>query len=282
VSITVAGNTVAGPYPVTVSANTAGAPAAKNQLLTLQVVDFAQGTPSPNPLAMTQNAVSQPVTFQLTPIAGFNAPVALSCAALANVSCSFSPNPVTVPASPATATLTVTTNGAAVANPTLTIQSSATVNGVALSHSQTLTLNISAGATTTDLSISSLISQPDPVEVKGPVAINATAHNTGTTAGSVNVSIYFSQPVKVINATLPGGCTLNTGIVTCAVGTLNAGSDAPYPTQIVPGPGRNAVITATVNSTSVNDSNPANNVATVTAHIRPKPLARRGLVPRVP
>jgi len=234
---------------------------------------------------MTQNAVSQPVTFQLAPVnnSGFNAPVTLSCAALANVSCSFSPNPAPVSGSPVTVTLTVTTNGAAVANPTLTIQSSATANGVALSHSQPLTLNISAGATNTDLSISSLISQPDPVEVKGPVAINVTAHNTVSNAGNVNVNIYFAQPVKVINATLPVGCTVNTGIVTCAVvGTLNAGSDAPYTIQIVPGPGRNLVITATVNSTSVNDSNPANNVATVTAHIRPKPLARRGLVPRVP
>ncbi|HTD24533.1 MAG TPA: plastocyanin/azurin family copper-binding protein [Terriglobales bacterium] len=282
VSITVAGNTAAGVYPLTVSANTAGAPAAKTQPLTLQVVDFTQGTPSPSPVAMTQNAVSQPVTFQLTPVAGFSAPVALSCAALANVSCSFSPNPAPVSGSPVTVTLTVTTNGAAVSSPTLTIQSAATVNGVALSHSQSLTLNISAGGTTTDLSISSLISQPDPVEAKGPIAINATAHNTGINAGSVNVSIYFSQPVKVINATLPGGCTVNTGIVTCAVGNLNAGNDAPYTIQIVPGPGRNLIITATVNSTSVNDSNPTNNVATVTAHIRPKPLARRGLVPRVP
>src|SRR5260370_14042695 len=283
VSITVAGNTLAGTYNnIMISANTAGAPAAKNQPLTLQVVDFAQGTPSPNPLAMTQNAVSQPVTFQLTPIAGFNAPVTLSCAALANVSCQFSPNPVTGPASPATATLTVTTNGAAVANPTLTLQSSATVNGVALSHSQPLTLNISAGATNTHLSISSLISQPDPVGVNGPPAISVTAHNTGTNAGNVNVNIYFAQPVKVINATLPGRCTVNTGIVTCAVGTLNAGIDAPYTIQIVPGPGRNLVITATVNSTSVNDSNPANNVATGPAHILPKPLDRPSLVPRVP
>src|SRR5262249_32427801 len=138
VSITVASNTPAAATAVTISANTAGAPSAKTQNLTLQVVDFAQGVPSPAPLPMLQSSVSQPVTFQLSPVnnSGFSGPVTLSCGALANVSCQFSPNPVTVSGSGATATVTVITNNAAVGNPTLNLQSSAVVNGVTLSHTQ--------------------------------------------------------------------------------------------------------------------------------------------------
>src|SRR5579859_4049145 len=64
VSITVAGNTPASATTVTISANVTGAPAPKSQNLTLQVVDFAQGLPSPSSVSMTQSSVSQPITFQ--------------------------------------------------------------------------------------------------------------------------------------------------------------------------------------------------------------------------
>ncbi|HTC95120.1 MAG TPA: plastocyanin/azurin family copper-binding protein [Terriglobales bacterium] len=286
VSITVPGNTAAGVSNATISANTAGAPAAKTQNITLQVVDFAQGLPSPASVPMTQSSVSQPVTFQLAPVnsSGFNAPVTLSCSGVANASCTFSPaSPVNISGSGITETVQVTTNNAAVSTPSLTIQSSATVNGVTLNRSQSLTLNISAGGTTTDLFISSVTSQPDPVEARGPVAITVTAHNTGANAGNVVVSLLFSQFVNVINATLPPACSVSNGTVTCTVGILNAGQDStPFIIQIVPGAGRNLVVTATVSSSSVNDSNINNNSQPVTVHIRFKPLARRGLVPRVP
>jgi len=233
---------------------------------------------------MLQSSVSQPVTFQLSPVnnSGFSGPVTLSCGALANVSCQFSPNPVTVSGSGATATVTVITNNAAVGNPTLNLQSSAVVNGVTLSHTQPLTLNIAAGGTTTDLSISSVTEQPDPAEAKGPVTINVTAHNTGSNADNVVVSLLFSQFVNVVNATLPPGCSVSNGVVTCAVGILNAGSDAPYSIQIIPGKAHNLTITATVGSSSVSDSDITNNTKPVIAHVRPKPLARRGLVPKMP
>ena len=289
VSVSVAGNTAAGSYPVTISANTAGAPAAKTQPLTLQVVDFTQGAPSPTSVSMTQSSVAPPVTFQLAPSnnSGFNTTVALSCSNITGVSCSWSPaSPVAVPGGPVTVTLTVVSNNAAVGNnQSLTIQSSATVNGVVLNHSQSLTLNIAAGGTSTDLSIGGLTLQPDPVEAKGPLSITVTAHNaqSGASAANVNVSVIFSQPVRVIAATLPGACSVNAGSVTCAVSTpFNTGQDAPFTIQVVPGVHRNLVITATVSSTSVNDSDMTNNVATATSHVRPKPLARRGLVPRIP
>ncbi len=287
VSISVAGSTAAGSYPVTISANTAGAPAAKTQPLTLQVVDFTQGAPSPTSVSMTQSSVSQPVTFQLTPIAGFNAQVTLSCSGVTNVSCSLSPaSPVAVSGGPVTVTLVVSTNNTAVGNnQSLTIQSSATVNGVVLNHSQSLTLNVAAGGTATDLSISSLTLQPDPVEARGPLSISVTAHNAQSGAGATgaNVNLLFSQSVKVINATLPAACTVNSGVVTCAISDpFNAGQDANFIIQVIPGFRRNLLITATVGSASVNDSNMTNNVATATAHVRPKPLARRGLVPRIP
>lgn len=285
VSITVLGGTAAGTYNVTLSAASTGA-TTKTQNLTLQVVDFTQGTPSPNPIAMTQSSVSQPVTFQLTPVAGFNASVALSCSGVTGASCSWSPaSPVTVAGSPATVTLVVATNNSNVGNnQTLTLQSSATVNGVVLNHSQSLTLNISAGGTTTDLSISSLTLQPDPVEAKGPLSISVTAHNalSGAATTGVNVNLLFSQPVKVINATLPAACTVNSGIVTCAVADpFNTGQDASFAIQVIPGLRRNLLITATVGSTAATDSDMSNNTKTATAHVRPKPFARRGLVPRM-
>jgi plastocyanin len=286
VSVTVAGATAAGSYNVTISAASTGS-VTKTQSLTLQVVDFNQAAPSPNPIPMTQSSVSQPVTFQLAPVnsSGFNAQVALSCSGITGASCSWSPStPVMVPGAPASVTLVVSTNGAAVGNnQTLTIQSSATVNGVVLSHSQALTVNIAAGGVTTDLSIGSLTVQPDPVEIKGPISINVTAHNTGNGATGVNVNLLFSQAVNVVNATLPAACTVNTGVVTCTVADpFNAGADAPFTVQIIPTRGRNLIITATVGSSSVTDSDMTNNTQPVTAHIRPKPLARRGLIPKMP
>jgi plastocyanin len=285
VSVTVPGGTAAGAYTVTVSAASTGS-VTKTQSLTLEVVDFAQGVPSPTSVSMTQSSVSQPVTFQLSPVnsSGFNAQVALSCSGVTGASCSWSPSsPVLVPGAPASVTLVVTTNGAAVGNgQTLTIQSSATVNGVALTHSQTLTLDIAAGVST-DLSIKSLTAQPDPAETKGPVSINVTAHNTGSDATGVNVNLLFSQTVKVISGTLPAGCTVNSGAVTCTIpDPFSAGADAPFTIQLGPPFGRNLTITATVGSSSVTDSNMSNNTMPVIAHIRPKPLARRGLKPKMP
>ncbi|HTC95451.1 MAG TPA: hypothetical protein VK699_18540 [Terriglobales bacterium] len=284
VSITVAANTAAGVYNgITVSANTAGAPAAKSQSFTLQVVDFSQGSPSPNPVAMTQSSVSQPIQFTLTPIAGFTGPITLSCSALAGVSCQWSPSsPVTIAGSAVTETLTVTTNSAAAGSPTLNIQSSAIVNGVTLSHSQPLTLNIVAG-TVTDLSIASLTSQPDPAEAGEPVTINVTAHNTVANANNVVVSLTFPQTLMIVSATLPAACSVNNGIVTCTVGALNAGQNStPFAVQVIPVAGRNLPVTATVGSSSVNDSNLSNNTQQVTMHIRFRPFARRGLVPKLP
>jgi plastocyanin/uncharacterized membrane protein len=285
VSVTVQGGTAAGAYPVTISAASSGS-ITKTQSVTLQVVDFSQAAPSPNPIPMTQSSVSQPVTFQLSPVnnSGFNAQVALSCSGVTGASCSWSPSsPVLVPGAPASVTLVVTTNGAAVGNgQTLTIQSSATVNGVALTHSQTLTLDIAAGVST-DLSIKSLTAQPDPAETKGPISINVTAHNTGSDANGVSVNLLFSQTVKVVSATLPAACAVNSGVVTCTIpDPFSAGADAPFTIQLAPPFGRNLTITATVGSSSVTDSNISNNTKPVIAHIRPKPLARRGLVPKMP
>jgi hypothetical protein len=105
----------------------------------------------------------------------------------------------------------------------------------------------------------------------------------GTGATGVDVTFLFSQAVNVVNATLPAGCAVNAGAVTCAIADpFNDGQDAPFTIQIVPGRVRNLGITATVGSSSVFDSNMANNTATATAHIRPKPLARRGLKPKMP
>ena len=143
------------------------------------------------------------------------------------------------------------------------------MNGVVLNRSQSLTLNIAAGGTSTDLSIGGLTLQPDPVEAKGPLSITVTAHNaqSGASAANVNVSVIFSQPVRVIAATLPGACSVNAGSVTCTVSTpFSTGQDAPFTIQVVPGVHRNLVITATVSSTSVNDSDMTNNVATATSH----------------
>jgi plastocyanin len=286
VSVTVQGGTAAGAYPVTISAASSGS-ITKTQAVTLQVVDFSQAAPSPNPIAMTQSSVSQPVTFQLSPVnsSGFNAQVALSCSGVTGASCSWSPSsPVLVPGSPVTVTLVVSTNNAAVGNgQTLTIQSSATVNGVVLNRSQALTLNIAAGGVTTDLSIKSLTTQADPVETKGPISINVTAHNTGIGATGVNVNLLFSQTVKVISATLPAACTVNAGAVTCTIpDPFNAGADAPFTIQLGPPFGRNLTITATVGSSSVTDSDMSNNTQAKIAHIRPKPLARKGLIPKMP
>ena len=84
-----------------------------DQSVTLSIVDFSLGTPSPNTLNIA-NGGSGSSTFNLTPLNGFNAPVTLACSGLpVGATCLFSPGSsvaVAVAAVPVTVTVVLANN----------------------------------------------------------------------------------------------------------------------------------------------------------------------------
>jgi hypothetical protein len=84
---------------------------------TLHVVDFALGTLSPASVTTNVPNSSLPVTIPITPSSNFADTITFSCTnAPANVSCSFSPNPVPSGTTSTTLAVTAATGATPVAN----------------------------------------------------------------------------------------------------------------------------------------------------------------------
>jgi hypothetical protein len=112
--------------------------------LTLHVVDFSLGTPSPSSVSVVPGNVSSPVSLLISALGAFSGSVTLSCSGLpSGATCHFQPSAVTpVIGTPATETLTVSTS---VSTPLGTSQ--ITINASSpggISKTQTLTLTVSS------------------------------------------------------------------------------------------------------------------------------------------
>jgi hypothetical protein len=121
--------------------------------VTLHVVDFALGAPSPASVSVGQGSTSGPVAFVVLDAGSFNGTVTLSCPASgmpAGVSCSFSPS-ASVSAPPATVTLTFT---AAASTPiaTTAITISANTQGAPAAKTQSVSLTVTAPVPTYSIS----------------------------------------------------------------------------------------------------------------------------------
>jgi len=135
--------TPVGQYTLVVSGNAVNAPAPKTQNVTLDIVDFSLGAPSPGSVSLLPGASAQ-VMAQVNGLGNFAGAVTLSCnAPAAGVSCSFSPSATVNPTSsaPVAVTITVATTTATPGGQ-YSVVIAATSPGAAAPKTQTLALAV--------------------------------------------------------------------------------------------------------------------------------------------
>lgn len=168
--------------------------------LTLNVVDFSLGAPSPDSVTVGPGKISQPIEFQVSASGPFNQIVNLSCAGLpSGASCNFAPSNSVAPTetSPVAISMTITTAPDASAGTfPITIQGSVT-NGP--TRSQTLSLTIIK-----DYSIA--IANPN---------LSAYENAEASYNGTLTTLNDYSSPVNLsCGAGAPSTCTVSPAAVT--------------------------------------------------------------------
>jgi len=280
---------------VTASGSSGGVVAAQSQSLTVNIPAPALflATPSPASLTMVNNSFSPPTNVQITPT-NLSGMVTLSCGSLpSGVTCHFLPSAtVNITGAPARFAVVFEASGATVpANlTTITIDANTTINGSPVSTSVGLTaLAINAPVTTTDVSLGvtaiNTVSSSGLINIGDPnLKITASVTNGGTNYGAAHWEVGFSNPVVLVPASaMNATCTqLLPTAITCSLGDVQNGSSS-YSFNVAPLFERSLVIQNLLTSATVGDSDLSNNTATPDAvQVRPRPLARRGLVPKTP
>jgi len=295
VAVSVPFNTpAAAPTTLTVTAtgNSGGASFAQNQSLTLNIPApaLSLGITAGTPVTMVDHSFSAPVTVQITPtnLAGI---VSLSCGNNpAGVTCRFSPSAAVNVAGRSTSFVVVfEANGAAQGNVNnITIQADITINGTPVSSSVGLgQLSITVPATTTNVSLSAAavnsLTNTTLINVGDPnLRITASVSNSGSTYTAAVWEVTFSSPVNLVAASNPNCSQVVPTVVSCNIGDVAGGVHA-YSFKVAPTFARTLVIDNVVTSPSVGDSDLTDNTATAPAvQIRPRPFARKGLVPKTP
>jgi hypothetical protein len=297
VVVSVPFNTPAASPAVTVTAtgSSGGVLFAENQPLTVNIPApaLSLGTPSLTTFTMVNNSFSPPISVLLTPtnLAGA---VTLSCGNLpSGVTCHFFPSTtIHVNGGPAQFIAIIEANGATTPSTltNLTIDAHATINGSAVSSSVGLTeVDINAAGTTTDVALgvtavnsvtnSALMNVGDP-----NLKITASVSNGGNTYSAAVWEIGFSNPVVLVPASaMNATCTQpQPTAISCSLGDVANGSFS-YSFNVTPLFERSVEVRNFVTSPTVGDSNLANNSSTPPrVEVRPRPLARRGLVPKTP
>ena len=131
-------------------------------------------------------------------------------------------------------------------------------------------LTITAAAQAPDIAVSTTIT-PSVVGISSNMNFNFTVTNLGATAASSVVAVYTNLPASMTVVTLPSGCVSGSGIVTCTIGTLNAGT-AQSRTLVVRSSVAGTVTNRVVVSSTPADTVTANNVAASTATVSVKPV----------
>jgi uncharacterized membrane protein len=233
-------STPVGQYTLTVSGNSVNAPAPKTQNVTLNVVDFALGAPSPSSLTLIPGENS-PVVAQVSALGSFSGAVTLSCNTPATgVTCNFSPSATVNPTSstPVTVTITVaTTTATPDGQYNLTI--SANTPGAPAPKTQVLTLTVAdfTLGTPSPNSVGFLPGGNSTVTTQvtamgsfaGAVTLSCNAPAAGVTCGfspSATVNPTAGAPVTV---TITVGTTTATpgGQYNVTVSATSAGAPAP-------------------------------------------------------
>jgi uncharacterized repeat protein (TIGR01451 family) len=137
-------------------------------------------------------------------------------------------------------------------------------------NSATVVVTVNPKATSADVSLTKTAS-PNPATVGSPITYTLTAANAGPdSAAGVSVSDPLPSGVSFASAsTSQGTCSQAAGTVSCALGSLAAGSHATVTVGVTPTATGTVTNTASVSATTA-DPNPANNSATVVVTVNPK------------
>jgi hypothetical protein len=194
--------TPAGQYTVVVSADPLGAPIAKTQNVTLNVVDYALGAASPSSISVKPGGNAQ-ATMQVSALGNFSGAVTLSCNSPANgVTCSFSPSATVNPTlnNPVNVTITVaTTTATPDGQYSLTI--SGTTPGATAPKTQTLSLAV------VDFSLGA----PSPSSVSLLPGGNGTVSAVVTALGNfaAGVTLSCNAPATGVTCSFAPSATVN-------------------------------------------------------------------------
>jgi hypothetical protein len=170
----------------------------------------------------------------------------------------------------------------------ITIDGAATINGNPVNASVGLTqLAIGAPASSTTITSSlaavNLVTTSALTNVGDPnLAITATVSNTGSTYSAAVWEVGFSRPVSLATASNAQCTQVTSTAVSCAIGDVAVGNGTVFSFNVAPSFVRNIVVNSLLTSPSVGSSNLAGNITAATVQVRPRPLARKGLVPKVP
>lgn len=142
------------------------------------------------------------------------------------------------------------------------------------SASVTTTVNATPSGTGTDLAVTKS-ANPSPVAPGQTLTYTITVNNAGPNLAT-NVQVFDTLPggVTFLSATGPSGsiCSQAGGVVTCTLGSLANGASAVVTITVTPN--ATGTITNTVTATtSVGDTNPGNNTATVNTPVQASPNA---------
>jgi plastocyanin len=279
---------------ITATANSGEVMFVQSQSLTLHIPAPSLSLSTPSPVTMVNNSFSPPVTVQITPtnLAGT---VSLSCGSLpANVFCHFLPSAtVKVNGGPMTFAVVFEAKGATPGPPaTININANATINSLPVSTSVSPQLTINAPGATTDVSlgvtaINTITNSSKLINVGDPnLKITASVNNIGgSTYSSPTWEIGFSNPVILLPASVTNAtCSqLSPTAISCSLSDVASGGSSSPSFNVAPQSGRSLDINNWLTSATTGDSNLNDNSATPpTVQVRPRPLARRGLVPKTP
>jgi uncharacterized repeat protein (TIGR01451 family) len=213
---------------------------------------------TPTSLTVTPGGTAS-YTVTVAPVGGFTGNVDLSVGGLPlNTMASFNPPTVVIgDATPQTSALTVTTS---MSTPLGTNPLSIIGTSGALQHTASVTLVITSGTGTADLSITKTAA-PSPVEVRNSLTYSANVINLGP-AVATGVQVTDMLPtVTFVSATATQGTCSGTSTVICNIGTLAVGAGAAVTIVVTPQAIGSISNTATVTANEP-DPNPNNNSAT--------------------
>ena len=260
------------------------------QSITVRVVDFSLGAPSPSSITVTDGNTSAPATLPVIPLGSFGYPVTLNCSGLpANTNCAFNNQPAPAIVSTGPVDMTITSSGAApgtYGSLSITAASNPPRPGGSLSQPFSLTINPASGSTNLSVSDGAPEAVPLAHQVGRPVTFTFAVQNSGGTAPNTQTSVMLSNASPIQSATFTHGgpatpCGLANNIATCNLGTMANPDSASVVVTVLPKFARNLTATAVVNSSARNGSLPGSHVPVV-RQLRPQPFARRGLRPRIP
>ncbi|HLI57137.1 MAG TPA: DUF11 domain-containing protein, partial [Actinomycetota bacterium] len=163
----------------------------------------------------------------------------------------------------ATVTIVVTPQSAGSISNVATVGSTTSDPNPA-NNSATTTTTVSAAAASADLSVTATAS-PDPATAGSPVTYTVAVANAGpSTATAVHLTDTLPAGTTFGSAAAAQGtCTVSTGVLTCAIGSVSDGATVPVVLVLTPAAAGTLANSMTVAGNET-DPNEANNAVTVT------------------